>query len=422
MRKTIFLTVSLTVMSVLTVFAQVSDLLSLEAKDQFNAGNFEACVEEMTKLIQSNPTNDEAYFERGRCQYFSADYNKIRAEKSKTITDEDKMIEAADLEFDSRRIRAIEDATKAISLNSQNAGAYNLRGLVTSKIYANGPDAEAKRAASAMADYNQAIRIDPRLVKAYINRASEFYTYSQYEEALSDLKIANSIEPENELVKTVMATVMKRIEDMKTLAEECLNSDRPYQCAETLKKYAEAHPNSAKAYLDFARVSNSVEAYSEVQSPEVFWLDAEAAYLKVIALSPKEMPAYAELYDLYLRKLGQKNKATDISVNAEKQMPQNADAVLLRGQNALLLLDPNKALAYFNKSIELDASNSEAYVGRGDAYLMLKDYAQSMSDYTRAIELDRSNGQVFSKEENYLLHRKNMRKLLLILPPQTILR
>lgn len=413
MKKGILITVVLAFLCNISAFGQIINLLSPTAKVEFDSGNFEPCIEEMTQLIQLNPNNDAAYLERGRCLFFSADYDKIREEKSKIITDQDKLTEATNLEFDLRRIRAIEDASKAISLNPNNALAYNLRGIVSSKIYADGDEAEQKRSLASIADYNKAIQIDPRLVKAYINRASEYYKNTDYEGALEDLETALSIEPNNQYLKDFMSTVLNRIKLTSTTTEDCLKSDHAYDCVSTLKKYADAHPNSAQAFLNLARVNHSVQPYTKIENRETYWKNAEIAYLKVIELNPKEVSVYTELYDLYIKKLGENNKANELLKSAEKQLPNNAKILELRGQNFLLLFDPVNALSYFDKSIAINPKNSTAFVGRGDANKMLKNYNQTLTDYTIAIEIDGLNGEAYLKRAIYFIEQKKYQEAII---------
>ena len=116
------------VVCALNVIAQPGNLLSASAKAEFNKENFAPCISEMSKLIKLQPKNDAAYFERGRGVFILVRAVKTVTkifvpEKAKTISDEDKLIEATNVEFDSRRTRAIDDATTAIKLNPKNAAA-----------------------------------------------------------------------------------------------------------------------------------------------------------------------------------------------------------------------------------------------------------------------------------------------------------
>ena len=68
--------------------------------------------------------------------------------------------------------RAIADYTEAIRLDPKNSNAYLNRGLV----WDNKDDIER-----AMADYNEAIRLDPNYAGAYDNRGIAYRTKSDYD-------------------------------------------------------------------------------------------------------------------------------------------------------------------------------------------------------------------------------------------------
>ena len=50
---------------------------------------------------------------------------------------------------------------------------------------------------SAIADYNQAIEMEPGFAEAYYNRGSSFYELGSYEEALADLTLTQFFFPQH---------------------------------------------------------------------------------------------------------------------------------------------------------------------------------------------------------------------------------
>ena len=53
--------------------------------------------------------------------------------------------------------------------------------------------------------------------------------------------------------------------------------------------------------------------------------------------------------------------------------------------------DLDKALADFNKAIELDSAYAQAYNNRGAAYLAKGDNNKAIADFKKALELDPNN-------------------------------
>jgi tetratricopeptide (TPR) repeat protein len=80
------------------------------------------------------------------------------------------------------------DFNQAIRLDPKYMFAYYNRGLA----YYNKWDYDR-----AIADYNQAIQLDPNYVHSYINRGAAYYMKSDYTRARADYTRALQIDPNN---------------------------------------------------------------------------------------------------------------------------------------------------------------------------------------------------------------------------------
>jgi len=109
-------------------------------------------IEDYSKSIDMNPNNAEAYGNRGLAYYNKGQYD-----------------------------RAIEDYNKAIALNPNLAWNYNNRGL----IY--GIKGQYDR---AIEDFNKAIAINPNDADAYRNRGRAYYDKGFMEKAMADFQKA----------------------------------------------------------------------------------------------------------------------------------------------------------------------------------------------------------------------------------------
>ncbi|MCR4317422.1 MAG: tetratricopeptide repeat protein [Planctomycetes bacterium] len=83
-------------------------------------------------------------------------------------------------------VRAIEDCTKAIEIDPENAGAYNNRGV------ARGDQGDLK---GAIEDYTRAIEIDPENAVAYNNRGVARSEQGDLKDAIEDYTSAIKIDP-----------------------------------------------------------------------------------------------------------------------------------------------------------------------------------------------------------------------------------
>ncbi|HKP54977.1 MAG TPA: tetratricopeptide repeat protein [Chloroflexia bacterium] len=89
--------------------------------------------------------------------------------------------------------QALAEYNRAIELDPKLAVAYRARGYV----YYERNDYER-----ALAEYNRAIELDTKLTKAYSNRGYVYYERNDYERALADYNRAIELDPENEAAHT----------------------------------------------------------------------------------------------------------------------------------------------------------------------------------------------------------------------------
>jgi tetratricopeptide (TPR) repeat protein len=68
--------------------------------------------------------------------------------------------------------------------------------------------------------------------------------------------------------------------------------------------------------------------------------------------------------------------------------------------------DYDRAIADFNKAIELDPKDAIAYGGRGFAYSSKADYDRAIADLTKAIELDPKNARIYYYNRGKAYERK----------------
>jgi len=87
--------------------------------------------------------------------------------------------------------KAIADYTQAIKLNPHFAEAYYFRGNSYSLA-----DSD-----KAIADYTEAIRLNPRYAEAYYNRGWAYCWIEDYDKAIADFEAVLKIEPNNAKAK-----------------------------------------------------------------------------------------------------------------------------------------------------------------------------------------------------------------------------
>lgn len=184
----------------------------------------------------------------------------------------------------------------------------------------------------AIAEFNKAIKINPRDADAYYNRGIAYYYKGQYDQAISDFNRVLEINPGDIRAYKGRALVYQN----KGQYDEAI-SDYDTAITEMDSIYAEIHINRGVAY---ARGKGQYDK-------------AISDYTKAIEINPKDTKAY-------------NNRGI---------------AYQSTGQYEL-------AIADFNKAIEINPRYAAAYYNRGLAHANRGDLDQAASDYNRAVELD----------------------------------
>jgi tetratricopeptide (TPR) repeat protein len=142
--------ITLTLLCVKNIYSQQEPVVllsegirSVEARDYPDAVNF------LTQYLASYPNDAQANYNRAVAYYYLQQYDN-----------------------------ALTDANTAITANMNYKNAYDIRGMIKTKM-GNYDD--------AVSDFTYAINIDPDFWDAYINRASANIGAKNYSQALSDL-------------------------------------------------------------------------------------------------------------------------------------------------------------------------------------------------------------------------------------------
>lgn len=210
--------------------------------------------------------------------------------------------------------------TQVLAESGESSRSFKLRGLAW---YLSGkPD-------NAIADFNQAIRLDPQVPSGYLGRAQCRRQKGEYQKAFADYDEAVRLAPKN--LRTYYTRGLARTEN---------------------KEYA-------KANADFDVVSQLDPKFAGayVGRGQVFILEHE--YDKAIA---------------------QLNHA--IRLDAFR-----VDAYTLRGESMNAKKEYDKAIADFNQEIRLQPKSSGAYVDRAAAWRGKAEFDKAIADYAEAFRL-----------------------------------
>ena len=261
-------------------------------------GDYEMAIADFTEAIRMNPNLFSAYILRGRA---------LRASVSKVI-DVAENFSAITTTRTGRQVSpeqariydwAIADFTQAIRLDPTNTRAYNGRGTT----YHDKGDYDR-----AIADYTQAIRLDTNYADAYNNRGLAYWDKRDYDRAIIDY---------NQAIRLA--------------------------------------PNDGLAYINRGNVYYANGDYDR----------AIADYTQVIRLDPNYVVAYTNRGNVHY---------------------DNGDY--------------DRAIADYTQVIRLDPNNANAYNDRGNAYYMRRDYDRAIADYEAALRIDPNDAHAREWLEN----------------------
>jgi len=158
------------------------------------AGLFKSALEDIEKVIQINPNEAIAYYDRGLlCVKSSGDINKALNDFNKAIELNANYVEAyvnrANMYLKLRELqKAINDCTKAIELSQNNFEAYFNRGLAYVNI---------GEFAKALDDYNKVIELAPENAEAYAKRGLLHSQLGNVQEAIRNYEKFLELDPNN---------------------------------------------------------------------------------------------------------------------------------------------------------------------------------------------------------------------------------
>ena len=210
--------------------------------------------------------------------------------------------------------RAIADLNEAIRLDPKLAMAHNNRGAAYNEQGDND---------RAIADYNEAIRIDPKLAMAFSNRGNAYSDKGDNDRAIADYNEAIRLDPER----------------------------------------AKAFNHRGYAYSDKDR--------------------AIADYNEAIRLNPKSGMAFHNRGVAYLEK-GDNDRAIADYSEAIRIDPEDASAFNGRGVAYRAKGDLDRASADYNEAIRLNPKSSVAYFARGRSYLFAGSVEKALADFNQA--------------------------------------
>jgi tetratricopeptide (TPR) repeat protein len=283
----------------------------------------------------------------------------------------------------------------------QTALEYNIRGLAFYR---------AGRPNKAVADFSNAILLDPAQAEYHCNRGTIYLHVGENELAIKDLLEAQRLQP-----SSVVNALLARAYNNRGIA---LTRKRKYE--QSVSDFSEAirldptiavyYYNRAFAWQEESPSAKRDEQYSDLcKAIQIDPLDARFYYLrsrtqkedesflvdcnKAIELAPTNPDYYFRRAGYYYRKGQLDNEIADVSKAIDLD-PETVGYYWRRARIYERTAELDKAIEDYGHMIKLDPNEHEIYEKRGKLYNLKRDYEKVIADYDNAIKLLRTKGRI----------------------------
>ncbi len=376
--------------------ADFSEVLRRDPQDTeayFNRGvaraqllDFQGAIEDYTQALQLDPSHSKAYYRRGLARQALGDPQGAIADFSRAIalratqgeepsgavaTDQAELyLQRAAAYLSSNALEAaLADCEQALRLNPELALAYFYRGLARQGL---------RDPAGALSDFNRALELDPQLAKAYLNRGIAHLDLSHLEAALADLSQAIALDPSDARAYSSRGQVHRLLGD-------------PLAALQDYTAALERDPHNPQLYFDRGQIHFEQEdwpAACEDFSQALQWAGQPGSRRGL------DLLARIHLYrGMARQRLGDWQGALADFTALIQEQPQASQGFALRAAVYLALGDKEAALADLDQAIGGNrdwglADAALAYRQRGDLHRQANRLQQAIADYTQALLLN----------------------------------
>jgi len=240
--------------------------------------------------------------------------------------------------------QALDFFNEALKRNP-TARAYVIRGSISY---------EKEEYDKAIADYSQAIRLNPKDANAYIGRGDAWSDKGQYDAAISDFTNAVRLDP----------------------------------------KSANARLSRGGAWLNKGELDKAIADFNDA-----------------VRLDPKNANAYLVRAATWINKSEYDKALVDFN-EAIRLDPKDPTAYEVRGMAWFSSARYDRAISDFNEALRLNPKNVQLYSDRGNAWLGKSEYDKALADYDEAIRLDPKNARLYADRSNAWLVKNETDKAI----------
>jgi len=283
---------------------------------------------------------------------------------------------------------AIAGFNQALKLKPDDAKAYNNRGIA----YKN-----QGKYSEAIADYNQALKLKPDDAVAYSNRGNVYANQGKYSEAIADYYQALKLKPDLTDAynnRGIAYAGQGKYSEAITDFNQALKLKPDYAVAYNNRgnayglqgKYSEAIADYNQALKLKPDLANAYNNRGDAYIDQGKYSEAIADYNQALKLKPDYAVAYNNRGNAYIDQGKYSEAITDYN-QALKLKPDYAVAYNNRGNAYINQGKYSEAITDYNQALKLKPDFAVAYNNRGDAYIDQGKYSEAIADYNQALKL-----------------------------------
>lgn len=276
---------------------------------------------------------------------------------------------------------------------------------------------EAREFEKAILNLDKAIEADSMYPEAHEKRAWCYYNIGSFEKATKDYKVARRRKPQDKELKEQFAICLTRNENFDE-AEKILN-----ELLNEKKKNPELFTYRAECRVKSGNYNGAIEdgniaaeddkknhrarfiraiAYDSLKNIQMAIMDYEKAisiyekyFAEERASDSQTLRKYFTSPMLMCMKNNDPDKALQFSEKGLQLLSGDAELIWLRGRCYANKMQWVNAIQEFNKSISQNDRNSEYFTDRGFAFLSQSKNEEALSDFSRALILNGKSHRAF---------------------------
>ncbi|RHZ49240.1 hypothetical protein Glove_527g20 [Diversispora epigaea] len=351
----------------------------------------EVIIDSYNEILETEPNNTLAMRSRGETYLKLEKYNAV-------LTNFNNLLELEPNNYLALRLRgetyqklekyneALTDFNNLLELEPNNVFVLRLRGETYQKLgkynealtdFNNLLELEPNNQdlhEVIIDEYNEILEIEPNNTLAMRSRGETYLKLEKYNAVLTDFNNLLELEPNNVFVLRLRGETYQKLgkynealTDFDNLLKlEPNNRDLHEVIIDRYNEILEIEPNNAFALRSRGEVYKKLEKYNE----------ALTDFNKLSEIDPNN--------DLNLCL----NEIIDVILEIE---PNNALALSIRGETYQKLGNYDKAVIYFNKSLQMESNNAFVLRLRGETHQKLENYNESLTDFDKVLEIESNN-------------------------------